>query len=74
MKNIFFTEHPYENTSDGCSRPAKPAKPTADLETKDLLHKSYRETSVTVSLLQIMFQASTMQLYLKKDFGPDLFL
>ena len=46
---------------------------TADLQTKDLLHKNYRKTSVTASFLQIIFQASTMQLHLKKRLWPRSF-
>ena len=45
------------------------AASTADLH---LLHKSYMKTSVTASLLQVMFQISTMQLFFKKDFDQIL--
>ena len=61
IKNTFFHRTPPMAAS------------TADLQTKDLLHKSYRKTSVTASFLQIMFQASTMQLYLKKRLWPRPF-
>ena len=61
IKNTFFHRTPPMAAS------------TADLQTKDLLHKSYRKTSVTASFLQIMFLASTMQLYLKKRLWPRSF-